>query len=277
MSDLASVIGLRFAYPNGTIALDDVTLTIANGEFLALIGQNGSGKTTLCKCIAGLLKPVCGSVTVAGLDPHRKGTAKRLAQKIGYVFQNPDHQLFNQTVRAEIAYGPRHLGIRQEEITKLVRKAAAAAGVGSSIFDSHPHFLHKGQRQRVAIASVLAMHPQIIIVDEPSTGQDCRQSEEIMDFLRTLQRRHGHTILMTTHDMRMVARYASRIVVLARGHVLLDGTPREVFAQPETLAKAHVRPPQVTRLGQSLAHIGAPSNALSVAELSGALERIWTA
>ena len=270
MSALIEVRNLGYTYPDGTEALRDVSLTIGRQEFIAFIGQNGSGKTTLSKCLNGLLKPTTGSVIVEGLDTRAKGIIKQLVTKVGYVFQNPDHQLFNRSVWSEIAYGPRNLGLPEAEVKERVEEAARVAGVREEHFETHPYFLPKGLRQRVAIASILAMRPNTIIVDEPTTGQDMLQSIEVMNFLRRLWREERHTIIIITHEMRIVADYAERTVVLGQGQVLLDGPTREVFAQPEILRQTYVEPPQITRLGQALAEEGLPRDALTVEEMKAA-------
>jgi energy-coupling factor transport system ATP-binding protein len=227
-----------------------INLEIGEQEFIAFIGQNGSGKTTLSKCINGLFKPTAGKVIVEGLDTSRRGIIKQLVTKVGYVFQNPDHQLFNRSVKSEIAYGPRNINLPDDEVEQRVREAARVAGVSEDLFETHPYFLPKGLRQRVAIASILALKPRTIIVDEPTTGQDMQQSLEVMNFLRMLWKEEGHTIIIITHEMRIVADYAERTVVLGQGQILLDAPTRQVFAQPEILQQTYVEPPQITRLAQ---------------------------
>jgi energy-coupling factor transport system ATP-binding protein len=271
---LIQVEDLVFRYPDGTLALDGITLTIKEREFVAFIGQNGSGKTTLSKCLTGLLRPTRGRVTVDGVDTSRKGTTKDLVRRIGYVFQNPDHQLFNSQVYEEISYGPKNLGVPLAQRDVIVREAAAAAGVRAELFSEHPFFLSKGLRQRVAIASTLAMRPQAIVVDEPTTGQDYRQSLDVMDFLLRLWREDGHTVIIVTHEMPIVAAYAQRVVVLCRGRVLIDGPTREVFGRVDLLADTFVKPPQVTRLAQAWAGMGVRADALTVDELVAELDRV---
>ena len=250
MNPLITVENLDFTYPDGTPALMGINLEIGEQEFIAFIGQNGSGKTTLSKCINGLFKPTAGKVIVEGLDTSRRGIIKQLVTKVGYVFQNPDHQLFNRSVKSEIAYGPRNINLPDDEVEQRVRKAARVAGVSEDLFETHPYFLPKGLRQRVAIASILALKPRTIIVDEPTTGQDMQQSLEVMNFLRMLWKEEGHTIIIITHEMRIVADYAERTVVLGQGQILLDAPTRQVFAQPEILQQTYVEPPQITRLAQ---------------------------
>jgi len=264
---LIEVSDVVFSYPDGTLALRNINLDIYANQFIALIGQNGSGKTTIAKCLNGLLKPNSGYVKIDNLDTREKGVTKKIVTKVGYVFQNPDHQLFNNTIYKEIAYGPRNIGLGEKEVEERVREAANVCGVEESILQEHPFFLTKGLRQRVSIASILAMRPRTIIVDEPTTGQDLRQSLEVMNFLRNLWEKEGHTIIIITHEMPIVAQYTQRVVALARGKVLLDGTTREVFAQPELLALTFVKPPQITRLAQALSKYGIPKDILTIQEM----------
>ena len=269
---LIEVSDLVFDYPDGTTALQKIDLDIYANQFIALIGQNGAGKTTLAKTMNGLLKPTNGSVKIDGLDTREKGTAKKIVTKVGYVFQNPDHQLFNNTIFKEIAYGPRNIGLPNDEVKIRVQEAAAVCGVEEDLFSEHPFFLTKGLRQRVAIASILSMRPRTIIVDEPTTGQDLRQSLEVMNFLKMLWEEEGHTIIIITHEMPIVAQYAQRVVVLSNGGVLMDGSTRDVFAKPELLKRTFVKPPQITRLAQALGQHGIPKNILTVEEMLDAFE-----
>lgn len=260
------VENLTYRYPDGTVALKDVNLSIREGEFIALIGQNGSGKTTLSKCLNGLFKPTEGRVIVDGLDT-RHSSITDMATRVGYVFQNPDHQLFNNTVWKELAYGPRNIQLPEEEVRARVEESARVVGLAPSYFDMHPFFLPKGIRQRIAIASILALRPKMIIVDEPTTGQDMKQSIEIMNFLKRLHEEKEHIIVIITHDMPIVTMYARRTVVMARGQVLADGPTREVFSHPEVLQETHVEPPQITRLAQMNRELGFTSDVMSVDEM----------
>lgn len=175
-----------------------------------------------------------------------------LAGKIGYVFQKPDHQLFNRSVRAEIIFGPRNLGLDGKEVEARFREAAEIAGVDEQYFDQHPFFLSKGLRQRVAIASVLSMQPETIIVDEPTTGQDYPQSIVVMDFLRKLNETRDHTIIIITHDIYIVVRYARRVLLFKDGAKLADGPTEQVFNDRETLQEARVKAPQITRFSRQV-------------------------
>lgn len=265
------VVDVGFQYPDGTQALRGINLSVQRGEFMALIGQNGSGKTTLSKCINGLFKPTSGNIIVDGLNT-RTTSIVQMVRRVGYVFQNPDHQLFNATCRDEIAYGPRNIELAEDEVAERVAEAVAVVGLPEDYLEEHPFFLPKGLRQRVAIASILALRPKVIIVDEPTTGQDARQSLEIMDFLVDLNKQHGHTIVIITHDMPIVARYARRVVAMAQGEILADGPTAEVFSDAEALASTSLAPPQITQLAQAARELGFGEGTLTVAEM---VERFW--
>lgn len=267
------VQGLHYAYPDGTLALEGIDLELAKREFIALIGQNGSGKTTLSKCLNGLFGPTAGSVTVDGLDT-TETSISQMVRRVGYVFQNPDHQLFNSNCWDEIAYGPRNIQLPESEVQERVEEAADVVGLDPFYFQEHPFFLPKGLRQRVAIASILALRPQVIIVDEPTTGQDARQSIDIMEFLQRLNEQQGHAVIIITHDMPIVARYARRVVALAEGKILADGPTAEVFSQPETLAKTFIEPPQITQLAQRSLDLGFDAGTLTVESMTAQFEEM---
>lgn len=257
---------LEFAYPDGTKALDNINLSIEVGEFIALIGQNGSGKTTLSKCLNGLYKPTSGEVIVDGLNS-KNTPIVQMVRRVGYVFQNPDHQLFNNNCWDEIAYGPRNIQLSEEEVKIRVEEAANVVGLPEMFYEEHPFFLSKGLRQRVAIASILALRPQVIIVDEPTTGQDSRQSIEIMEFLKDLNEKHGHSVIIITHDMYIVAQYARRVILMSEGKILADGPTADVFSQPQVLQKAFLEPPQITQLAQSVQDLGFNPGTLTAEEM----------
>ena len=263
---------MQYAYPDGTLALKGISLKIGRGEFIAFLGQNGAGKTTFAKTLNGLLKPVSGYVKVDGIDTCETHVVKKLVQKVGYVFQNPDHQLFNNQVRKEIAYAPTNIGLSTAEIEERVKEASRIAGVREEHMDMHPFFLPKGLRQRVSIASILSLRPSVIIVDEPTTGQDHIQAIEVMNFLRHLNENEGHTIIIITHEMDIIAKYAKRTIALAQGKVLLDGPTHEVFAQSKLLAATFVKPPEITQLAQALGEFGVPGDLISVQALEDVSE-----
>ena len=260
------VIDMSYQYPDGTLALEEINLEIQRGEMIALIGQNGSGKTTLSKCLNGLFKPSSGDVLVENLNT-KTSSIVQMVRRVGYVFQNPDHQLFNSNCWDEIAYGPRNIELSEEEVNTRVAEAAQVVGLPEVFFGEHPFFLPKGLRQRVAIASILALRPKVIIVDEPTTGQDAKQSLEIMNFLKNLNEEHGHTVIIITHDMPIVAMFARRVVVMANRQIQADGPTAEVFGQAEVLQVASLEPPQVTQLAQRSQDLGFRPGTLSVDDL----------
>jgi len=241
---------VEYAYGEGErLALDGVDLTVRQGEFIAIVGANGSGKTTLAKLFKGLLVPTRGEVRIDGEDTRRM-TAGRLASAVGYVFQNPDHQIFADTVSEEIAFGPRNLGVAADDIPERVREALEAVGLDRpGIADADPFSLTKGDRQRVAVASVLATRPDILVFDEPTTGLDYREIRGMMALIRRLNQA-GHTIVMITHLMWVAAEYAARCVVMQGGRIVADDRTRTVFAQPERLGQLGLRVPQIPRFTQ---------------------------
>ena len=263
MAFIIEVKDLNHIYPNGFHALRGLTVKIERGEFVAIIGQNGSGKTTLVKHLNSLLRPTTGTVCVNGLDVSRRKVSE-MAQTVGYCFQNPDHQIFCETVYKEVAFGPQNLHLSQAEIDQRVEEALGAVGL-LPLKDRMPRELSKGQRQRLAVAAVLSMRPEILIVDEPTTGQDYRDGIEMLNLVERLHQ-SGHTVLIITHDMFLVARYARRVLVLREGEILLDGTAREVFGQSDLLRTTFLAPPPITSLAQALPEFF-PGTVLSVEEM----------
>jgi len=241
--------GTHYLYPLGVEALKGVDLEIKEGEFVAIIGQNGSGKTTLVKQFNGLLWPTSGRVEVFGQDVGELSPRER-AERVGYVFQNPDHQIFAPTVFEEVAFGPRNFGLSEKEVREHVEEALAAVNL-IGYEDEDPFLLTKGERQRVAVASVLAVKPRVLILDEPTTGLDYLQQRSMMEMVCSLNRK-GHTILIVTHSMPTVAHYAHRTIVLDGGRVLIDDTTRKVFARERELEEVFLRPPQIVRFGNRL-------------------------
>jgi cobalt transport protein ATP-binding subunit len=245
------VEGLTHRYPNGVVALEGVDLTVRKGEFLAVLGQNGSGKTTLVKHFNGLLKPTEGTVRVDGEETTEQGL-RGLGQMVGYVFQNPDHQIFSDTVSDEVAFGPKIRGMEEGEIRERVEEALAAVGLEGR-GDEDPFGLTKGERQRVAVASVLAVRPEVLILDEPTTGLDYAEQRSMMDLVKSLNEA-GSTIIVVTHTMWVVAEYAHRAVVVRDGRISLQGTVREVFTEEDELHDAALRPPHIVSLGNALGY-----------------------
>jgi energy-coupling factor transport system ATP-binding protein len=258
------VEGLTHRYQNGVVALEGVDLAVRRGEFLAVLGQNGSGKTTLVKHFNGLLKPTEGSVRVDGEETVRQGL-RRLGQRVGYIFQNPDHQIFSDTVAEEVGFGPKIREMEEDEIEERVSEALSAVGLEGR-GDEDPFGLTKGERQRVAVASVLAVRPEVLILDEPTTGLDYAEQRSMMELVRHLNE-GGSTIIAVTHTMWVVAEYAHRAVVIRDGKVALQGTVREVFAQEDELRDAALRPPHIVSFSNSM---GVP--VLSVEEMSSVTE-----
>ncbi len=244
--------GLEFEYPapRRILALKGVTVRIPEGQFAAIVGQNGSGKTSLARCISGYLRPTCGSLRVAGAEVWRLRPSQR-ATRVGYVFQNPDHQLFRERVWDDVAFGPQNLGASPDQIQESVEQVLRRLELWDKR-ELHPFQLSRGDRQRLAIASIIVMRPRVLIVDEPTTGQDPARSREIMDLLAHLNAEQGMTVLIITHVMELVAEYARWVVVMHDGRVLLDGPPRDVFSRAEELRVTRISPPPVARLGLSL-------------------------
>ncbi len=235
-------------YPDGTLAVNDASLRIGKGEYLAIVGQNGSGKTTLVKHFNGLLKPTSGGIRVAGIDVPGD-QVRELTRHVGYVFQNPDHQLFCNTVFDELMFGPRQLGLDPRRAEDEARRIMDAMGL-SPWEHEHPFFLGKGQRRRLAVGSVLSVDPEILIVDEPTTGQDWKGSKEMMTLFDQLNRDRGKTVIVITHNMRLVAEHCKRVIVMSRGRILYDGPVREAFSKDDMLREAFLSPPQVTRFAR---------------------------
>jgi energy-coupling factor transporter ATP-binding protein EcfA2 len=265
--------GLRHTYGDGQEALRGVDLSIGAGEMIAVMGRNGSGKTTLTKHLNGLLRPTAGTVTVDGTDTAAASVAQ-LAQTVGYMFQNPDHQLFARTVAEEFAFGLRNIGVPDGDIGPRTREALDLVELDVPL-DHYPHFLGKGERQKLALATVLAMRPRILVVDEPTTGQDARSAAATMRTLQELNRR-GHTILFVTHDSRVVAEYAQRVLVMADGELITDGPPETVLYDTDVMARAAIKPPPVVRLARLLADGDAGPDVLTIGDLVHCLGREGT-
>jgi energy-coupling factor transport system ATP-binding protein len=262
---------LEHVYAGRVRALSGVDLEIRRGEFLAIIGQNGSGKTTLTKHFNGLLKPTSGDVIINGLNTKDTSIAE-LAKRVGYVFQNPDHQLCMRTVQEELSFGPRNLGVDKAEISARVDSVIKTFDL-ERYRQTHPFLLGRADRLRVAVCSILTMEPEIIAVDEPTTGQDMRQSYELMEMLKDLNE-HGRTIVFITHNMRLVAEFAKRTVVMRQGTIVLDDRTSEVFSHPDILADTFLSPPQITQLAQQLGEYGIPRGVLSVKEMDGIMNKL---
>ena len=229
-------------------ALDNVSLNINEGDFIGLIGHTGSGKSTLVQHLNGLMRPTSGKINIDGIDISSKDAdLKRVRQKVGLVFQYPEHQLFEETIYKDIAFGPENLELGEDEVHKRVQKAMKLVGLDFEVLkDRSPFELSGGQKRRVAIAGVLAMRPKVLILDEPTAGLDPRGRDEILNSIQTLYKEEGITIILVSHSMEDIARMVNRIVVMHRGKVAMEGSAREVFSQVEKLEKMGLGIPQIT-------------------------------
>jgi energy-coupling factor transport system ATP-binding protein len=250
---LLTVSNVSFAYPDGTRALTDISMNIERGAKLALIGQNASGKTTLARHLNGLLRPVTGSVLVAGSDIKDLSVAQ-ISKRVGYVFQNPDHQLFSDTVAGELMLGPRNHGVAAEQAEEQVNRALRLCGI-EHLRAEHPLFTSRGERQLIAVASVVAMEPDVLVFDEPTTGLDENYYGLVSTLIDGLRGR-GHTVVVISHDMRLVAEHTDRTILLDHGRIIADGPTPEIFDQLEILATSQIAPPQITQLSHRLCRFG---------------------
>jgi energy-coupling factor transporter ATP-binding protein EcfA2 len=253
--------GLIYRYDPELPAVEGVDLEIPNNAYLGIIGQNGSGKTTLVKHFNGLLRPTHGSVEVFGVNT-RDASVGQLAHSVGYVFQNPDHQIFCATTREEIAFGPRNLGLDDDLVRERTADALAAFAL-EPYADLPPAVLGYGLRRKVSIAAVYAMRPRLLILDEPTAGLDRRSADELMRRVDALHAA-GHTIVLVSHDMQLVASHCRLVLVMDEGRVLLQGPPEDVFQQAEALAGASLAPPPIAALAQRLSDLGMPGGVLTV-------------
>lgn len=247
---------LHYRYDGEIPALNGVDVAIREGAFLAIVGQNGSGKTTLVKHFNGLLKPTSGHVWVYGRET-TSATVGELARTVGYVFQNPDHQIFCATTREEIAFGPRNLGLSPQEVIARTDEALEAFGL-CTYADLPPAVLGFGLRRVVSTAAVIAMRPRVLILDEPTAGLDWRSAHELLDRIAGLHA-EGHTILFVSHDMQLVAEYCPETLVMHKGRVLAYGATADVMGQLDVLQRAQLAPPQVAQLARRLADCGLPA------------------
>ena len=252
---------LRHVYSAGTpfehTALDGVSLSIFPGEFLGVIGHTGSGKSTLIQHLNALLRPTSGQVLLGGEDIWKdKHFTRQTRFRVGLVFQYPEYQLFEETVAKDIAFGPKNMGLQPEEIDRRVREAAGFAGLPEALLDKSPFDLSGGQKRRVAIAGVIAMEPEVLILDEPTAGLDPAGRESILDNLRRFQQAKNAAIVMVSHSMEEVAANAGRLIVMDEGRVFDDGAPAEVFARAEALQQIGLAVPQVTAVFLRLRAMG---------------------
>ncbi|MBQ7736963.1 MAG: energy-coupling factor transporter ATPase [Oscillospiraceae bacterium] len=252
---------LRYVYSRGTpfekVALNDVTLDIPAGQYVALLGHTGSGKSTLIQQLNGLLTPTAGRVLYDGEDIHRSKEALRdIRFRVGLVFQYPEYQLFEETVYKDIAFGPGNMRLPAAEIEERVRKSAHFAGVDESLFDASPLELSGGQKRRIAIAGVMAMKPDVLVLDEPIAGLDPAGCRSLLENIKRYHRSTGCTIVLVTHEMNVAATEAERLLVMRAGQIALDGTPQEVFSRPEELRSMGLDIPGAAALAQALRQRG---------------------
>ncbi|MEM2387170.1 MAG: ABC transporter ATP-binding protein [Candidatus Bathyarchaeia archaeon] len=269
---MIEVQDIYFKYPSGVEALKGVSLTIQDGEFVAIMGENGAGKTTLVKHFNGLLKPTAGKVLVDGVETTKVSVAN-LARKVGFVFQNPDHQLFSETVEEEIAFALRNFGFSQDVIEKRVTWALNLLGL-TQYRKTSPFMLSGGERKRVALASVLAWDPKILILDEPTIGQDYQQKEKLRQFILQLKAQ-GKTVVIVTHDVEFVAECDPRVVLMRGGKIVADGRARKILTDPEILEQASIVPPQIAQIFINLADLGFPKDVIDVYEARETLLKVF--
>jgi energy-coupling factor transport system ATP-binding protein len=260
---MIQVRDVYFTYPNGVEALKGVSLTIRNGEFVAIMGQNGAGKTTLVKHFNGLLKPTKGAALVDDVDTTKVSVAT-LARNVGFVFQNPDHQLFSETVEEEISFALRNFGFKENIIKRRVTWALNLLGL-TQYRKTSPFMLSGGERKRVALASILAWNPKILILDEPTIGQDYQQKEKLRQFILQMKAQRK-TVIIVTHDVEFVAECNPRVLLMRDGKVVADGEARKVLTDPDVLTQASIVPPQIAQIFLQLHDLGLPKDIIDVYE-----------
>ena len=261
MESIIRVDNLTHTYGVGTpfqrSAVEGLSLDIRRGEFLGIIGHTGSGKSTLIQHLNGLLKPSSGTIYLDGADIWAEPKKIRAVRfRVGLVFQYPEYQLFEDTVRKDIAFGPKNMGLDAREVERRVLAALSAVGLDESVLDKSPFALSGGQKRRVAIAGVMAMEPEVLILDEPTAGLDPRGRESILQMLREYHERRGSTVVLVSHSMEEIARNAQRIIVLSGGGVCMEGTPAEVFARADELEAVGLDVPQSTKIAAALRRRG---------------------
>ena len=260
-------------------AINDVSLTIEDGEFIAVVGHTGSGKSTLVQHLNGLLKPTGGQILVDGEDLNgEKVDRRRIRQKVGLVFQYPEYQLFEETVAKDIAFGPKNQGLPAEEIDQRVRRAMAAVHLDYDKYaERSPFELSGGQMRRVAIAGVLAMEPKVLILDEPTAGLDPRGRDRILGMIQELHAKGGTTVIMVSHSMDDVARLATRLIVMSKGKLAATGTPREIFSQVEMMESIGLGVPEAAKLCAMLREKGidVPNDLYTTDEVRDYILKLW--
>ena len=276
------VRNLSHIYGEGTIfeqyALNNVNLTIGDGEFIGLIGHTGSGKSTLIQHLNGLLRASSGDILYNGESIYREGySMKELRSHVGLVFQYPEHQLFEVDVFSDVCFGPKNLGLSQEEAEARAREALTLVGLDESFYKQSPFELSGGQKRRAAIAGVLAMKPEVLILDEPTAGLDPQGREDVLGLVAKLHRERGMTVILVSHSMEDVARYVSRLVVMNHGEKVFDGTPKEVFRHYKELEAIGLAAPQITYLVHDLREQGVEldPDITTIEEARKAILELW--
>ncbi|MEM2431491.1 MAG: ATP-binding cassette domain-containing protein [Candidatus Bathyarchaeia archaeon] len=257
------VENVYFTYPNGVEALKGVSLRVEDGEFVAIMGQNGAGKTTLVKHFNGLLKPTKGRVLIDGIDTRNVSVAT-LSRKVGFVFQNPDHQLFSETVEDEIFFALKNFGFDERVISERVDWALNLLDL-TQYRKTSPFMLSGGERKRVALASVLAWDPKILILDEPTIGQDNYQKERLRQFIIQMNQQ-GKTVIIVTHDIEFVVECEPRVVLMANGKIIADGEAKKILTDPELINRSSLVLPEITQVFLRLNDFGFPSNVINIYE-----------
>ncbi len=278
------VRGLKHVYspglPDEQLALDNINFDIYDGETVAVVGHTGSGKSTLVQHLNGLLKPTEGTITVGGVEITAPGTSMlEVRRRVGLVFQYPEYQLFEETVAADVAFGPKNLGLSEDEVNSRVRDAIELVGLDyDEIKDRSPFELSGGQKRRVAIAGVIAMKPQVLILDEPTAGLDPGAHRDILDMIEEIKEISGNITIFVSHNMADVAALADKVMVMDKGRLLMMGTPREIFAQKDRLKEAGLSVPPVTELMAELKEKGAEvdDTVLSLKEAEEEIYRFLT-
>lgn len=263
MEPILQIEHLTHTYSAGTpfqrSAVDDMNLSMMDGEFLGIIGHTGSGKSTLIQHLNGLLKPTSGRILLQGRDIWADPKKIRDVRfQVGLVFQYPEYQLFEETVYKDIAFGPKNMGLDEADIDRRVRDAAAFVGLTEAMLDKSPFELSGGQKRRVAIAGVIAMEPKVLVLDEPTAGLDPRGRDDILARIQGYHRAKNASVVLVSHSMEEIARNVDRIVVLSDSHVFMEGTPRQVFARADELEQVGLDIPQVTKVALALRRRGLP-------------------
>ncbi len=261
MAPVLQTIGLTHRYSEGTpferVAVENVDFSTERGEFIAIIGHTGSGKSTFIQHLNGLLKPSSGKVLFDGQDIHSsKDTTRQVRFRVGLLFQYPEYQLFEETVYKDIAFGPKNMKLKEDEVDQRVREAAAFVGLGEELLEKSPFDLSGGQKRRVAIAGVIAMRPEVLILDEPTAGLDPGGREDLMENILRYHDGGKRTVIYITHSMEDAARISQRIVVFNHGHIAMDGAPAEVFRHGFELVQMGIIVPQITRVMMRLRELG---------------------